>query len=94
VIRGASFFEALGPERAAALTHVGCDGADWIHTVVKAQAPQAKLCLDSCHVVAWTCEAVDEVRRRVVRELKAVGRRDEASPLKGSRWAVLPDGRY
>jgi transposase len=85
------FFEALGPERAAALTHVGCDGADWIHTVVKAQAPQAKLCLDSYHVVAWASEAVDEVRRRIVRELKAAGHEDEASSLKGSRWAVLKD---
>ncbi len=84
-----AFFTALGPERAAALTHVGCDGADWIHTVVKAQAPQAKLCLDSYHVVAWASEAVDEVRRRIVRELKAAGRGDEAASLKGSRWAVL-----
>ena len=48
-----AFFTALGPERAAALTHVGCDGADWIHTVVTAKAPNAVLCLDSFHVVAW-----------------------------------------
>jgi transposase len=86
-----AFFTTLGPQRAAGLTHVGCDGADWIHTVVKAQAPKAKLCLDSFHVVAWAGEAVDEVRRRIVRELKAAGRTGEAASLKGSRWAVLKD---
>lgn len=84
-----AFFTALGTQRAAALTHVGCDGADWIHTVVKAKAPNAVLCLDSFHVVAWASEAVDEVRRRIVRELKATGRGEDAATLKGSRWAVL-----
>jgi len=79
----------LGAERAAALTHVGCDGADWIHPVVKARAPNAVLCLDSFHVVAWASEAVDEVRRRITRDLKAAGRDEEAKALKGPRWAVL-----
>jgi transposase len=84
-----AFFTALGPQRAAALTHVGCDGADWIHTVVTAKAPNAVLCLDSFHVVAWASEAVEEVRRRITRDLKAAGRDEEAKALKGSRWAVL-----
>lgn len=85
----AAFFTALGPERCAALTHVGCDGADWIHTVVAEHAPQAQLCLDSFHVVAWAGEAVDGVRRRITRELKAAGHDEDAAALKGSRWAVL-----
>jgi transposase len=68
---------------------VGCDGADWIHTVVTAKAPNAVLCLDSFHVVAWAGEAVDEVRRRITRDLKAAGRGEDAKALKGSRWAVL-----
>jgi len=84
-----AFFTALGPTRAAALTHVGCDGADWIHCVVKAQAPQASVCLDSFHVVAWAGQAIDEVRRRITRDLKSAGRTEEAKALKGSRWAVL-----
>jgi transposase len=88
-----AFFTALGPERAAGLTHVACDGADWIHPVVTAKAPQAVLCLDSYHVVAWASEAVDEVRRRIVRDLKADGRTEEAAALKGSRWAVLKNPR-
>lgn len=84
----AQFFTALGPQRSAQLTHVGCDGADWIHTVVTEHAPQAHLCLDSFHVVAWAGEAVDEVRRRITRELKTAGRAGDAKALKGSRWAV------
>jgi transposase len=88
-----AFFAALGPQRAAALTHVGCDGAEWIHTVVAAKAPGAVLCLDSFHVVAWASQAVDEVRRRITRDLKADGRDEEAKALKGSRWAVLKNPR-
>jgi transposase len=88
-----AFFTALGTDRAAELTHVACDGADWIHPVVTAKAPQAVLCLDSYHVVAWASEAVDEVRRRIVRDLKADGRTEEAKALKGSRWAVLKNPR-
>ena len=84
-----AFFADLGTERAAALTHVGCDGADWIHTVVTVKAPNAVLCLDSFHVVAWAGEAVEEVRRRITRDLKAAGRGEDAKALKGSRWAVL-----
>jgi transposase len=45
------FFDALGPERAAALTHVSADGADWIGAVVAEKAPAAVLCADPFHVV-------------------------------------------
>jgi transposase len=41
-----AFFDQLGPERAAMLTHVSADGADWIAGVVAARAPQAVLCAD------------------------------------------------
>jgi transposase len=40
------FFETLGTERAALLTHLSADGAEWIHTVVRERAAQAKICLD------------------------------------------------
>lgn len=32
------FFDALGPERSAALTHVTADGAEWIHAAGAARA--------------------------------------------------------
>jgi len=40
------FFDALGEQRAAQLTHVSADGAEWIARVVAARAPQAVLCAD------------------------------------------------
>ncbi|MGH3899622.1 MAG: ISL3 family transposase [Pseudonocardiaceae bacterium] len=83
------FFDDLGAERAAQLTQVSADGAEWIHDVVTARAPQALLCLDAFHVVAWATEALDAVRRGMVNQLRAGGRTDEAKALKGSRWALL-----
>ena len=52
------FFDELGAQRAAALTHVSADGAEWIHTVVAERAPRAVLCLDAFHVVAWASKAL------------------------------------
>ncbi|MGH3833029.1 MAG: ISL3 family transposase [Pseudonocardiaceae bacterium] len=83
------FFDDLGAERAARLTHVSADGAEWIHTVVAARAPQAVLCLDAFHVVAWATEALDQVRRAMVNQLRATGKTKEATAFKGSRWALL-----
>jgi transposase len=68
-----AFFDALGAERAAALTHVSADGADWIAGVVAARAPQATLCADPFHVVSWATGALDEVRREVWRTTRHAG---------------------
>lgn len=67
------FFDELGTERATLLTHVSCDGAEWIHTLVRARAPQALICLDAFHVVAWAMKALDKVR---VRTMTKAGIRD------------------
>ncbi len=67
------FFDALGEQRAAALTHVSADGADWIAGVVAGRAPQAVLCADPFHVVSWATEALDEVRREAWRQTRAAG---------------------
>ena len=58
------FFDALGDERAAELTHVSADMAGWIKRVVAARAPQAVRCADPFHIVAWATEALDVERRR------------------------------
>ena len=58
------FFDALGPERAALLTHVSADMADWIARVVAERAPNAVRSADPFHVVAWAIEALDIERRR------------------------------
>jgi transposase len=67
-----AFFDALGEHRAAALTHVSADGAEWIHGPVLARAPQAVLCLDAFHddvlvMPTWGCRgpvtSVDAIAR-------------------------------
>jgi transposase len=75
------FFRDLGESRSAVLTHVSADGAEWIHAVVREHTPQAVLCLDPYHVVAWVTKALDRVRRRTLEA--AVGRDRDA------RWAVI-----
>jgi transposase len=57
------FFDALGPERAAAITHVSADAAEWVAHVVTERCPEAVQCADPFHVVAWATEALDEIRR-------------------------------
>jgi transposase len=60
-----TFFDELGPERSAALTHISSDTADWIVEVTQERCPQAIKCADPFHVVAWATEALDEIRREV-----------------------------
>jgi transposase len=67
------FFDELGPERAALLTHVSADMADWIARVVARRAPNATRSADPFHVVAWAIDALDIERRRAWNDAK--GRR-------------------
>ncbi|QFG26977.1 ISL3 family transposase [Actinomadura sp. WMMB 499] len=83
-----TFFDALGG-RAAALTHVTCDGAEWIHRPVRERAPQALLCLDPFHVVKWGTDALDALRRRMAADLRRRGRAGPAAALKGTRWILI-----
>jgi transposase len=89
----AAFFDRLGPERTAAITHVTADGAPWITSMVHTRCPQAVLCADTFHVVQWATAALDEVRRQTWNEVRT--RRDrgrkgigEGKRLKDSRWAL------
>lgn len=95
----AAFFDLLGEERSAAITHVSADGADWIAAVVAQRCPNAVRCADPFHVVAWATDALDEVRRQAWNEARRSGqtrpngrgRRDAAGTakaLKGARYAL------
>ncbi len=83
------FFDELGTERAAELTHVSADMADWIARVVARRAPNAIRCADPFHVVAWAIEALDTERRRSWNQ--ASGRRIPESP--GRRGRTTGDSR-
>jgi transposase len=89
-----AFFDLLGAQRAAAISHVSADGADWISAVLKRRCPQAVRCADPFHVVAWASEALDLVRRQVWNQAsgRGAGRRHtatgDARRLKNARWVL------
>jgi transposase len=90
-----SFFDALGDERCAQITHVSADGAHWISTVVEQRCENAVRCADPFHVVRWATDALDEVRRQAWNEARgAVTQRragrasGQAKALKGARYAL------
>jgi transposase len=89
----AAFFDLLGPERTAAITHVGADGAPWITRLVEQRCPQATLCADTFHVVQWATNALDEVRRETWNQVRARPGRSrkatgEGKVLKDARWSL------
>ena len=79
------FFDDLGAGRAAQLTHVSADGAEFIHTIVAERAPRAVLRLDAFHVVAWATKALDEVRRSLAAGLRRDGRAEQAASITNTR---------
>ncbi|HET8976965.1 MAG TPA: ISL3 family transposase [Solirubrobacteraceae bacterium] len=94
-----AFFDELGPERSALITHVSADQAEWIADVLTERCPQAVQCADPFHIVQWATEALDEVRRQAwndarrdgPRRSKGRGRRDaagDARALKHARYAL------
>jgi transposase len=60
----ARFFQLLGPDRCAQITHVSADAAPWIASSVTPYCPRAIRCVDPFHVVQWATKAVDQVRRQ------------------------------
>jgi transposase len=83
------FFELLGTERAAKIRLVSADAAEWIATVVAERCPNATLCADPFHMVAWATEALDEVRRQLWRDAKLIGAPSLVTRIKGCRYALL-----
>jgi transposase len=81
----AGFFDALGPRRSRSLRAVAMDmWAPYLDTV-RERAPQAVVCFDRFHVVRHLNEAVDEVRRSLVRTLAGPTR----ALVKGTRFVLL-----
>jgi transposase len=92
------FFDDLGEERAARLTHISADMADWIAKTVAARAPGAVRCADPFHVVVWAMEALDTERSRAWNEaagrrrsglvLRRVRAKGEALKIRRARYAL------
>lgn len=84
-----AFLDELGSERRKRLTHVTCDGAEWIHDTIREQCEGAVVCLDAFHVVKWAQEAVDTIRRELWNTERKAGDKHAAQLVKGTRWALL-----
>jgi transposase len=76
------FFDQLGDDRAALITHVSADSAAWIARVVAKRAPNAVRCADPFHVVMWASDALDVERRRA---WNAASGRQRVNPTTGRR---------
>jgi transposase len=72
------FFDQLGVERAALITHVSADAADWVADVVAGRCPNAVRCADAFHVVAWATDALDRVRIQAWNQARALARTEPA----------------
>lgn len=66
----AAFFEELGADRCAQITHISADGAAWIAKAVTEHCPEAVFCADPFHIVQWANEALNEVRRGTWRQAR------------------------
>lgn len=83
-----SFFDLLGPERAAKIRLISADAAEWIGEVATTNCENATLCLDPFHIVRWATQALDVVRRWVWNTLRRMGLGDRAKQLKNCRYAL------
>ena len=70
------FFELLGEERCAEITHVSADSARWITNAVTKKCPQAVQCADPFHVVSWATDALDELRRDTWNDARKLARKE------------------
>ncbi len=77
------FFDALGPQRCADITHVSADSANFIAKTVTRNCPQAVQCADPFHVVKWATQALDQVRRQCWNEARGL----TARPSRGAAAA-------
>ena len=99
------FFDLLGEERCAQITHVSADGADFIDTIVAQRCPGAVRVADPFHIVQWATDALDEVRRQSWNQARALARKEpkrgrgrppaDAPPRPGNERAkALKGARY
>jgi transposase len=81
-----AFFEQLGPERCAAIEWVTIDMAGGYRKAIEQWLPHAEIVYDRFHVQRLASDALDEVRRAIVREL---GGAEAGREVKGMRYVLL-----
>jgi transposase len=84
-----AFFAELGPERCAAIELVSVDMAGGYGKAIKDCLPAAKIIYDRFHVQRLASDALDTVRRSLVRELASEKDDEAAQATKKTRWVLL-----
>lgn len=88
----ARFMESLTEEQRASIKTVTADGAQWITACVEKYLPNATRCIDSFHVVEWSMDALDKVRREAWRTAQArvreLGKNSKGRPKKDDAHAA------
>ena len=87
----APFFELLGPEGCQAIELVTIDLSAAYIKAVREGLPKAEIVYDRFHVQRLASDALDEVRRSLVREL--TDDPDEARAVKRTRYVLLKNPR-
>jgi transposase len=84
-----AFFDELGEERTKEIETITIDMSAAFIKSIEAKAPLARIVYDLFHVLKLASEAVDEVRRAKVRQLKELDAPEDAAAVKKSRYALL-----
>ncbi|MGH3448078.1 MAG: ISL3 family transposase, partial [Nocardioidaceae bacterium] len=84
------FFDELGPERTAQITHVSADAATYISAVVNKNCPGAIRGMDPFHVVKWANDALNDVRVQAWRDARKIARSTEPVRARGRPPADAP----
>ena len=77
------FFDQLGEERCAQISHVSADGASYIANAVTKNCPDAVRGIDPFHVVKWANDALGDVRAQAWREARRIARATEPKRGRG-----------
>ena len=81
-----AFFDELGEERCAKIECATIDMSTSYIKAIEARLPNAQIVYDRFHVQRLASDALDEVRRAQLREIRGT---DEGRELFGSRFALL-----
>jgi transposase len=84
-----AFFELLGLERCSKIESVTIDMSGGYQKAIQEYLPNAQIVFDRFHVQQLATNAVDEVRREQLRELRGT---EEGDVLFRSRFALLKNG--
>lgn len=89
----ARFFDQLGPDRCARITHASADGALFIEHEITAHCPRAVIAVDPFHVVKWANDALARVRIDAWKAARALARHDPAALTGWARRTQWLPGR-